>query len=420
MKVDGYYLPLIKRGQYVENTENVFSAKAQNFGYQIIDYNLPEVWAETQGEGVKIAVLDTGCQVTHPDLVGSFIEGSTHHRDEDGHGHGTHCCGIISGNNNDLGIVGVAPKATLIPIKVLGDNGSGSFSGIVNGINEAIEQGADIISMSLGAAYNYGPLQDVIRKAYDLGIPCVAAAGNSGDVGVLDYPGNYPETISVGALDRNRLRAGFSQTGKNLDFMAPGVSILSCVPSSRYQYMSGTSMATPWLAGVLALIIAKHRMHGGGTPVDTVEQMREHLKRIAVDLEEEGKDDRTGWGLIDVEKAIETIKGTVKIIVSQVQFDAPGHDRKNLDEEWVEFKNIGTGDAVMGNWDLTDAASRWHYTFPNDFVLKAGSAVKVRTGIGTDGETDLYWGFKRPVWNNKTDTVVLTDTDGEEVINLEI
>ena len=417
MKVSTFYLPYINRGP-IKNSDG-FSAKSQQFGYQIIDYKLPEIWSKTQGEGIKIAVLDTGCQVSHPDLAGSFVSGSTHNRDEDRHGHGSHCCGIISGNNNDLGIVGVAPKVVLEPIKVLGDDGSGSFSGVTNGVLEAIDLGADIISMSLGAAYNYRPLRDAIRKAYDLGIPTIAAAGNSGNTGKLDYPGNYAETISVGALDNKKLRAGFSQTGANLDFMAPGVSILSCIPGGEYQYMSGTSMATPWLAGVLALIISKHRMHGGGTPVDTVEQMREHLKRVAVDLEDVGRDRNTGWGLIDVGRAIDEIRGTMKIIVSQTQFDAPGKERDNLNEEWVEFKNIGTADADMVGWNLTDDNGRWHYVFPDRFKLGAGKAVKVRTGIGDDTDTDLYWGFKRAIWNNEGDVVKLSDVAGNLYLKFE-
>lgn len=419
MKVNSYYLPYIKRGKIVSKS-TAFSIKSQESGYQVIDYKLPEVWADTQGEGIKIAVLDTGCQVTHPDLVGSFIEGGPHNGDFDGHGHGTHCCGIISGNNNNLGIVGVAPKVTLIPIKVLDDDGSGSFSGIVDGVNAAINSGADIISMSLGAAYDYTPLRDVIRKAYDLGIPTVAAAGNSGNVGVLDYPGNYPETISVGALDINKLRAGFSQTGKNLDFMAPGVDVLSCVPTDEYQYMSGTSMATPWLAGVLALILSKHRQHGGSTPVDTVEQMRDHLKRIAVDLDTVGHDQNTGWGLIDVNKAIEEIKGTVKIIVSQSQIDAPGKEKDHLTEEWIEFKNIGTGDADMSGWDLTDDNEKWHYIFPKGFKLNAGKIVKVRTGEGQNTSTDLFWNFKRAIWNNTGDVVKLLDEDKNPVLEFSV
>ena len=252
-----------------------FRALSQNVGYQISKH-IPPHWLESGGEGIKVAVLDTGCQVDHVDLVGSIdgmYNATTAHRSAvlrkqsrsfwnflpwrkteeicnevqslssvaDNDSHGSHVSGIITANNNVVGMVGVAPKSMICVIKVLGDDGSGSFDWIVDGINQAINQGADVINMSLGATSGNVALHRAIKAAYQRGIPVICAAGNSGTK-KLDYPAVYPETIAVGAIDRSNMRATWSQTGPNLDFMAPGVDILSTVPTNQYMLMSGTCL----------------------------------------------------------------------------------------------------------------------------------------------------------------------------------
>jgi len=299
------YLPDFTVGEIV-------TSFGQNVGWQISKYNIPAIWAETEGEGITIAVLDTGCQLGHPDLSDSLIPGFSFPANagrrrhlKDVAGHGTHCCGVISANNDAQGIVGVAPKAKILVIKVLGDDGSGTYDWVQRGVEYAIGK-VDIISMSLGGPEGFPPLHDAIKKAYDANIPVICAAGNSGNVPVA-YPARYPEAISIGALTDQNIRAEFSQTGAMLDFMAPGVSIQSTYPNNRYEYLSGTSMATPWAAGVVALMMAKHRQIGGSTPLNTVEDVREHLKKTAIDLDVAGKDPKTGYGLVDVRKAVESI-----------------------------------------------------------------------------------------------------------------
>ncbi len=299
------YLPDIIRGQRV-------TAFAQNVGYQILKHNIPDVWLETEGEGILIAVLDTGAQMDHVDLAASLVAGQATDPDSntlnDGNGHGTHVSGIIAAVNNDQGIVGIAPKAKVLVIKVLADDGTGYLSAVVAGIDYAIANNVDIISMSLGAPEGDPTEQAAIQRAYAQNIPVICAAGNSGNIGQLAYPGRYPESISIGALNDQNIRAEWSQTGQMLDFMAPGVSILSTIPTNKYDYFSGTSMATPWAAGVVALMMAKHRKIGGQTPLNTVEDVREHLKKTAIDLAQAGKDPTTGFGLIDVATAIQEIK----------------------------------------------------------------------------------------------------------------
>ena len=447
-----FYLPDI-----IRNPTTALRPLSQDFGYQINLHNIPAVWAETQGEGVVVAVTDTGCQLDHQDLVGSFIR-KTEEDITDAHGHGSHVIGTITANNNDLGIVGVAPKAEIIVKKVLNDEGWGTEEMVANGIHAAIEEGADIISMSLGSSESSQLIHEAIKLAYSKNIVVVCAAGNSGDIGQLDYPGRYAETISVGALDRENIRAGFSNTGPNLDFMAPGVDILSTVPTNAYASYSGSSMACPWIAAIIALIISKHRKYGGKTPVDTVEEIREHLKRTAIDLAEAERDDFTGFGLVDVAKAISeldkepvmsvtfnnlpedlktlklkvngkdtnilNIEGNIaefefveraQLTVSSIQPDVPGRDRENLAEEWIELKNIASVDANIGNYYITDNANHV-FVIPANFTLPTGQSVKIRTGSGSNDANNLYWNSKTPIWNNTKDVITVTDHEGNVVL----
>lgn len=292
----------------------VVTAFGQTAGWQISKYNIPEVWAETEGEDITIAMLDTGCQMSHPDLKNSLSKGYNPYADNknvnDGNGHGTHCAGIVTANNNEQGIVGVAPKAKILVFKVLEDNGVGTSWAISKCIHRAIDAKVDIISMSLGSTLGDDTLHGAVKRAYEENIPVICAAGNFGDIPLL-FPARYPETISIGALTDQNIRAEFSQTGSQLDFMAPGVSIYSTYPTDTYEYATGTSMATPWAAGVVALMMTKHRKRGGATPLNTVEDIRNHLKKTAIDLNDAGKDPKTGYGLVDVVKAINTIKENI-------------------------------------------------------------------------------------------------------------
>jgi subtilisin family serine protease len=291
--------------------------------YEGFVYDL-ETETHSFGCGVgPIRIHNTGCQMDHEDLVGSFATSRnciTASRSRarsskkstktakasnldvtDRDGHGTHVCGIITANNNELGCVGVAPESKVIPIKVLGDDGSGSFDAIISGIDQAIALKVDVINMSLGSSSGNAALYAAIRRAYDANIPVVCAAGNRGTA-ALDFPAQYRETISVGALDPRNMKATFSQMGPNLDFMAPGVDILSTVPTNGYMLMSGTSMASPWLAGIVALLISKHKKNQGKTPIRSVDDVREHIRSMTVDLDSLGRDSKTGFGLVDVTK----------------------------------------------------------------------------------------------------------------------
>jgi major intracellular serine protease len=220
-----------------------------------------------KGKGITIAVLDTGCDLEHPDLQGRVIGKRNFTDDDNGdpaivtdkNGHGTHVAGTIAASKNNVGVTGVAPETDLLIVKVLGgQNGSGAYEWIVNGIQYAIDQKVDIISMSLGGPQDHKPLYEAIKKAVSKGISVVCAAGNEGDsndsTDELSYPACYNEVISVGAIDLKRNSSYFTNSNNEVDLVAPGENILSTYPGQKYAKLSGTSMATPHTSGALALI----------------------------------------------------------------------------------------------------------------------------------------------------------------------
>lgn len=255
-----------------------------------------EVWKKVTGKGVKVAVLDTGytehADGPKPIAERSFIPGE---RVLDRNGHGTHCAGTVLGRNG----IGVAPGAELIVGKVLSDRGSGSSSGIAAGIRWATEVGADVISMSLGGGSSYGPTNQAIDAAFSKGVLVNAAAGNSGFNGrnTIGWPAKYQGALCCGAYRRDGQIANFSSGGRELDWACPGQDIISfSTNGSGYRSMSGTSMATPFGSGVLALIIELMRREGSPqfTAVDAV---REFFKANMQDAGAPGFDQRFGHGI---------------------------------------------------------------------------------------------------------------------------
>lgn len=235
----------------------------------------PDVWEKADnGKGNVVAVIDTGCQMDHPNLKERIIDGKNFTSDynsdtknyDDNNGHGTHVSGTVAAYSAPKnGIAGVAPEASLLVVKVLSGEGSGDYQWIIDGINYAVDwegpngEKTRAISMSLGGPEDVPELYEAIKKAINAGILVVCAAGNSGDdranTDEYAYPGSYNEVIQVGAVDYDRNIAPFSNTNDEIDLVAPGVNILSTYKDGKYAKLSGTSMATPHVSGSLALII---------------------------------------------------------------------------------------------------------------------------------------------------------------------
>jgi len=284
----------------------------QKAGWNITAFDLPRTWKFSQGEGVVIAVLDTGCDLDHPDLKGNLLPGKNFVKrnkpPEDDNGHVTHVTGTLVAENNNIGVVGVCPKAKVRPIKVLDSKGNGNLLNVAKGIRWAVRQGVDIISMSLGAPMKVQQVRKAIQYAANKGVPTFVAAGNAGKTKAVFYPANYPETIAIGAIDENFRRANFSNTGENLDFMAPGVDIFSTVPDDWYATLSGTSMAQPFACGVGALVLSWVKAGNAKIKLDNVDDYRAVFRKYTTPLSS-GDDTKfyQGFGIIDPRKLMEEI-----------------------------------------------------------------------------------------------------------------
>ncbi|MCY0868829.1 MAG: S8 family peptidase [Desulfurococcus sp.] len=269
------------------------------------------------GRGVAVAVLDTGIDYTHSDLYGRVAyciytvgtktyKGTNLKNCADRNGHGTHVAGIIAASVNNAGSAGAAPNVTLVAVKVLSDSGSGTYTDITEGIVEAVKAGAYILSMSLGGPSDSSVLRDASYWAYLQGAVQVVAAGNSGDgnpsTNNVGYPARYPWVIAVTAVDSSGNTPTWSSDGSEVDVAAPGVNIYSTYPNKRYAYLSGTSMATPHVSAVVAVIEAL-RYAAGKSWLD-FDAIYDVITSTAIDLGPPGFDVYTGYGLIDAYSAV--------------------------------------------------------------------------------------------------------------------
>jgi subtilisin family serine protease len=279
----------------------------RNQQWALNDVHFESVWTRHSGLGVTVAVVDTGIQANHPDLVGHVLSGaqftgntgvSSGNGQVDGFGHGTHVAGIIAAaSSNAIGVSGAAPGASLLPVRVLDNDGSGYDTDVARGIDWATSHGAKIINLSLGGPSASTVLQASITNAVAHGVTVVAAAGNSGPNTPPSYPGAFPNVIAVAAVDRTNAVASFSTRGAYVDVAAPGVDILSTYKGSLYATMSGTSMATPYTTAALALL-AQER------PTWTPTQLQARLEATATHLGAAGKNPATGMGLINPRGAV--------------------------------------------------------------------------------------------------------------------
>src|SRR3989344_8645295 len=276
-----------------------------------------------KGAGVKIGIIDSGVNYLHPDLNDNYRGGYDFYYYDydpmDVYGHGTHVAGTACAEDKNLGVVGVAPNCALYSLRVLNNDGVGSWSATIAAMDWAVTNGMQVVNLSLGSSRNPGT---AVKTAFDnaekAGMVIAAAAGNSGNTAGkgnnIIYPAKYASVIAVGAIDSADKRANFSSTGSELEIMAPGVSVLStwnddtsyldpqpiCVDSvCYYKYGSGTSMASPHVAGVAALVIASNTITDTNGINGIYDEVRQRMKETAQDLGKTGWDSQYGYGLVN-------------------------------------------------------------------------------------------------------------------------
>ena len=288
---------------------------------QVMTWNIARIgadlaWPITAGEGIDVAVVDTGIDLEHPDLAanikGHFNAINIRKSGDDDNGHGTHVAGVIAALDDEIGVVGVGPMINLHAVKVLNKKGSGRLSDLIEGLQWCINNKMDVVNLSLGSLSGNQSFHDAISAVYYEGIVVVASAGNNGySGGAIDYPAKYAETIAVSAVgqadDDSLCFAGFSSWGSEVDLAAPGANIYStCVNKrkSSYEVMDGTSMAAPHVAATAALVLSLP-VGGYDTNGDGSWNPNEVKAKLQATADDIGLlPEQQGAGLVNVESAV--------------------------------------------------------------------------------------------------------------------
>lgn len=367
--------------------------------------NTEEAWNISIGSGVVVAVIDTGVAYETasrlgrnyyqaPDLANTcFVQGydfiNADAYPNDDQGHGTHVAGTIAqSTNNNIGVAGVAYGSCIMPIKALDANGSGSYSAIADSIHYAVDNGAIVINMSLGGTADSSALRDAVAYAYNQGVTVVAAAGNDNSSDP-HYPSSYNDyVISVGATDYTKSRAPYSNYGPDVDVVAPGGdtgedangdgyvdgilqnTFSNTLNNFGYYFYQGTSMASPHVAGVAALLISS----GKATTSNTV---RQALESTAQDLGVAGRDDQFGYGLVDAFASLSSSSTNPSTTTPPVE---------NVPAEVVITSVSAVNTRVNGGYDIRVSAKNNEVvteavTYDIDVLAPNGSAV-TWSGLG--------------------------------------
>ncbi|MBP1992834.1 S8 family peptidase [Paenibacillus eucommiae] len=302
-------------------------------------WNLPLIettqgWQVTRGaEDVIVGVVDTGADLNHQDLKDHLVQGynvvEQNDTPDDDVGHGTHVTGVISAVvNNNLGVAGMTWYNKVMPVKVLDQSGAGSTYSVAEGIIWATDHGAKVINMSLGNYADSSFLHDAIRYAFDRDVVLIAASGND-NTEQPGYPAAYPEVLAVAATDAQNNRASFSNYGDYIDVAAPGVNIASTYLGNQYAALSGTSMASPHVTALAALIRSTN-------PNLKNTEVYDVIRQTAQDLGPAGKDNDFGYGIIDVVQALQAASNQKNRSVNTLpQFISNPFEKIQQKLEWL-------------------------------------------------------------------------------------
>lgn len=355
-------------------------------------------WEFSTGEEIIVAVIDSGIDPNHPDLVGRVVTGYNFYDNTtdttDLCGHGTHVSGIIAGaTNNAIGMAGVAHQAKIMPLKVIGDDCLGNYSRLMQAIIYAVDHGVRILSITSGGGYDHNGLHDAIKYAESKGVLVVVAAGNRGN-DLPFYPGSFAESFTTAGTDQNDHQYVNSNYGQQIDMSAPATTIYSAyynaTDGSTYAYMSGTSMAAPHVAAVAALILAVD-------PKLPLDALKNALIDSAADLGEPGWDPIFGWGRLTAWRAVAAVSpaaGNVRLghfrIPTLAPFEATGitatTDVDSIQLNWLQ-----------SNVELSQTAVIYRSIVP--VFESAGDIAEVdTTTTGSYSDTDIvvdqeyfYW-----------------------------
>lgn len=362
---------------------------------------------ENRGAGVNVAIIDSGIDYAHPDLAANYAGGWDFVNDDDDpmddDGHGTHVAGTVAAEDNDIGVVGVAPEASLYALKVLGPNGSGSYSDVIAAIDWCVVNSIRVTNNSYGSSGDPG---NTVKAAFDnseaAGVLHVAAAGNSGNPpgrgDNIIYPAAYGSVIAVAATDQNDKRARWSSTGLALELAAPGVAINSTLLGGGYGEKSGTSMASPHVTGTVALMIA-----------EDISDVRGKLTGTADNL---GDSSLYGYGLVNAAKAVgvsgeeleEPTTGTMHVLDIDMSSKIAGINVNAIATVTIvdAFDNPVEGATVFGHWNEAPINSDSGVTDVNGKVSLLSDKVKIPKGetatftFTVDDVTKDEWTYDSP------------------------
>jgi subtilisin family serine protease len=339
---------------------------------------------------VKVAVVDNGCDYQHPDLAADFKPGELGYDfigndndprpdnpNEDEAFHGTHVAGIIAATrNNNAGIAGWS-LCQLLAVRVLNDSGAGTTDVVASGVRWAADNGARIINMSLTSPTNSTPLEDACDYAAQKGVVIIVASGNDGHQ-AIGYPAALDQCVAVGATSMYSRLSSYSNYGAEQELVAPGDTILSCVPGGAYGWAWGTSMAAPQVTGVAALLLARNWGLSAA-------EVRAVLDASAIDMGVAGRDIQYGYGFVNAKRAVDLAaayaESRVRQAVSTTSFAADGRTvivrAGSRPPSWIEQADVydGSGRLVCGGRSGLRPGTYFVRTSPKSIVQSPESAV---------------------------------------------